>query len=541
MSDTSPQRSPGNARVPRWLRLAIAIALTMTTSVVSWSDTPHGVARTRCTITGTPGNDRLHGTSGPDVICGLGGKDRILGFGGDDVLRGGRGADEIHGNAGKDHVVGGPGADSLIGGAHADSLLGGAGRDVLDGTDGSGHDRLRGRRGVDRCLLDPGDEHTGCERAITVPTTPTGLRGTATSHRVDLAWDESPGATGYRVYRDGVRIASVSTETYRDRDVLAGSSYSYKVAAFNAAGSSPRSSPHGVLVPPPDAPITVMAAGDIACDPADPAYNGGNGRASRCRQRWTAQLLEGADRVLTLGDAQYDCGGLSAYRQSYGSTWGAFKDITHAILSDEDLGTTGTGCGAAGPDGYFAYWGAAGGPQPRGYHSWNVGGWHFIALNSECSYVPGGCGEGSAQNDWLEQDLAASSAQCTIALLHEPRFRSKETGSQVSAAMKPFWSDLVPAGVEMILGGDAHFYERFEPQNASGASDPDGMVQWVVGVGGESHRGLAATGARLPNSATATDRTFGVLKLTLHDGSYDWEFLAEGSSGYEDSGSADCH
>ena len=52
----------------------------------------------------------------------------------------------------------------------------------------------------------------------------------------------------------------------------------------------------------------IAAAGDIACDPSDPGYNGGRGTAHRCRQRATSDLLVGAGlaAVLPLGDIQYD-------------------------------------------------------------------------------------------------------------------------------------------------------------------------------------------------------------------------------------------
>jgi hypothetical protein len=295
----------------------------------------------------------------------------------------------------------------------------------------------------------------------------------------------------------------------------------------------------GPTPPPPTGGSVVMAAGDIACDPADASFNDGNGTASKCRQRWTAQLLAGADRVLALGDTQYECAGLSAYQQSYDPTWGQYRSITSPILSDEDYGTNGTGCGAPGPDGYFAYWGSRAGPQPGGYYSFDHAGWHVIALNSECTKVPGGCDEGSPQNDWLEQDLAATTERCTIALLHEPRFASKANNPGLSAAMLPFWQDLYAAGVEMVLSGDSHFYERFAPQTPQGGADPNGVVQWIVGLGGKSRGGLAS--ARRVNSVKGTASTFGVLRLTLRPDAYDWRFLPEGSTSFSDTGSASCH
>jgi chitodextrinase len=378
----------------------------------------------------------------------------------------------------------------------------------------------------------------------TPPLAPTGLTGSApSSDQVNLSWNASAGATGYNVVRDGAFLATTGSTSFSDTTVQPETTYRYTVQAFNSAGPSPVSDFVDVTTPPESSggSTVVMAAGDIACDPADSSYNGGNGTSSKCRQKWTAQLLAGADRVLALGDTQYDCGGLSAFNQSYHPTWGQYKDITHPILSDEDFDSSGTGCGPAGADGYFAYWGSKAGPNPAGYYSFDVGGWHIIALNSECNDVPGGCGEGSPQNNWLEQDLAASGAQCTIAMLHEPRFRSKKNGAQVGPDMKPFWDDLHAGGAEMVLSGDSHFYERFRPQNPNGGFDANGVVQWVVGVGGKSRGGLAGQSARLPNSQKATSQTFGVLKLTLEAGSYDWEFLVEGSNSFSDTGSASCH
>ena len=89
-----------------------------------------------CTITGTPGADRLRGTRGDDVICGLGGDDRIDGRDGDDA---------IMGDAGRDRIDGGDGEDTLYGGEDDDRLDGDRGRDVLSG--GPGMDRLEPRFG----------------------------------------------------------------------------------------------------------------------------------------------------------------------------------------------------------------------------------------------------------------------------------------------------------------------------------------------------------------------------------------------------------
>jgi len=379
----------------------------------------------------------------------------------------------------------------------------------------------------------------------TPPATPTGFQTTTVLHnRVDLTWNASSGATGYTVYRGGTPIGTPASTTFSDTTAQPQNTYQYSVDASNSGGNSPQTAPP-ISVTTPPAPSgggsVVMAAGDIACDPTSGSFKAGNGTTSQCRAKYTANLLAGADRVLAIGDTQYECGGASAYTQSYDKSWGAFKSITFPTIGDEEYATSGTGCGASGADGYFGYFGAVAN-GPNGYYSYNFGGWHFVALNSECSKV-GGCNEGSPQNNWLEADLAANNDACTIAYWHRPAFASKANQSDEYSTVKPLWDDLNDEGAEIILTGHSHWYERFAPQTSSGQPSPNGIVEWVVGTGGKSHNtnALAAPGSRHANSVTANASTFGVLKLTLNAGSYDWRYLVEGSSSYSDTGSANCH
>jgi len=68
----------------------------------------------------------------------------------------------------------------------------------------------------------------------------------------------------------------------------------------------------------------IAAAGDIACDPAMAAFNGGLGNPTSCREEYTSNLLVngGFNAVLSLGDNQYYCGGYQAFLQSYDPSWG---------------------------------------------------------------------------------------------------------------------------------------------------------------------------------------------------------------------------
>jgi PASTA domain-containing protein/List-Bact-rpt repeat protein/calcineurin-like phosphoesterase family protein len=286
----------------------------------------------------------------------------------------------------------------------------------------------------------------------------------------------------------------------------------------------------------------IAAAGDIACDPASPDFHGGLGTSHDCRQLYTSNLLTNAGlaQVLPLGDEQYECGSYAAFLHSYDLSWGRVKALSRPVPGNHEYLTSGggTGCSAAnaGAHGYFKYFGAAAGNPKKGYYSYNTGGWHIIALNSECADV-GGCGATNPQGRWLAADLAAAQQPCTLAYWHIPLFSS---GSLHSAHTLPFWKKLYAAHADIVLNGHEHFYERFAPQNPSGAPDgTNGIREFIVGTGGANHTPITSIA---PNSAVRNDTAYGVLKLTLHLGGYDWEFVpAAGSGSFTDSGSATCH
>ena len=282
----------------------------------------------------------------------------------------------------------------------------------------------------------------------------------------------------------------------------------------------------------------IAAAGDIACSTSSQYYNGGAGTSTKCRQRYTSDLLvnAGLSAVLPLGDAQYETGSLSGFTKSYGPTWGRAKPITFPAAGNHEYKTSGA-------KGYFDYFngvGIFGGPagdRDKGYYSFNIGTWHLIALNSSdhCQIVA--CSKGSPQENWLKADLATHPTSCTLAFWHHPRFNSGHDGN--ATFMQPLFQDLYDANADVVLGGHAHDYERFAPQDPSGRSDrARGIRQFVVGTGGAF---FTALGTTKPNSQVRNGATYGVLKLTLHPTSYDWKFVPEGGKKFTDSGSDSCH
>jgi hypothetical protein len=275
----------------------------------------------------------------------------------------------------------------------------------------------------------------------------------------------------------------------------------------------------------PDA--VIYAAGDIACAPGDPSS------ANKCRETKTSDIIVngGASKALALGDLQYNSASLSNLRGSYDGSWGRVKSITQPALGNHE----GSGSG------YFDYFNGLGvingpaGERGKGYYSYDAGPWHLIALNSNCSRIP--CSAGSAQEQWLRADLAASPRTCVLAYWHHPRFSSGYDGD--NTFMQDIWKTLYDANADLVLVGHSHDYERFAPMNANGGLDRTrGMREFVVGTGGAFFTGISTA---KPNSEVRQNTTFGVLKLTLHAASYDWRFVPEAGRTFSDAGSQACH
>jgi PKD repeat protein len=253
----------------------------------------------------------------------------------------------------------------------------------------------------------------------------------------------------------------------------------------------------------------IMAAGDIACASV------GISSPGACSQAYTANLLttqrnstEGLAAVLTLGDNQYESGGLADFRRYFDPTWGQLKSVLHPALGNHEYQTS----GAAGYFDYFSQLGVPTGNRGEGWYSFDVGSFHLVALNSSNGCKPVSCAKGSPQELWLKSDLANTRQPCVLAYWHHPL-------SSVSAE-RDMWQDLYDAGADLVLVGHVHTYKKPVAHDASGSPDPRGPREVVVGTGGKS------------------GGIYGALKLTLHDAGFDWRFVGSGAT---DSGSAACH
>jgi calcineurin-like phosphoesterase family protein len=252
----------------------------------------------------------------------------------------------------------------------------------------------------------------------------------------------------------------------------------------------------------------------------------------------TAALLDSfpSATVFADGDLAYENGTDNDFAKSYDPTWGRGRARTIPVVGNHDYQ-------ALGAAGYYNYFGPAAGDRSKGYYSLDLGAWHIIVINSNCAFVlGGGCASGSTQEVWLKNDLAAHTQACTLALWHHPLYTSTggSTGPAPDPDMQTIFQDLYNANADLVVNGHAHDYERFAPQDANGNLDlTKGIIEIVAGTGGESHHTFLS--ALMANSLVRNDDTYGVLKLTLHQSSFDWQFVPVAGGTFTDSGSQVCH
>jgi len=224
--------------------------------------------------------------------------------------------------------------------------------------------------------------------------------------------------------------------------------------------------------------------------------------------------------IALLGDIAYEDGSPADYAACFDRAWGPLRSRIRPAPGNHEYQT---------PDaaGYFSYFGLIAGVPGEGWYSYDLGAWHIIALNSNCAEV-GGCGAGSRQLGWLEADLRAHPAGCTLAYWHHPRFSSGRHG--LDADTDPLWRALAAAGADLVLAGHDHDYERLAPV--------DGVRSFVVGTGGHSLYELARPPG--PNTEFRTNDAYGLLTLELNVRAYRWQFVPIPGDSLTDAGAAAC-
>lgn len=275
-----------------------------------------------------------------------------------------------------------------------------------------------------------------------------------------------------------------------------------------ATGFTPTSG----TAPAPGRPLVVAATGDGA---------GGEQRAGDVTDligSWNPNLF------LYLGDV-YEKGTDAEFANWYkpNAFFGRFDAITDPTIGNHEYEN-----GQA--PGYFDYW-----RSPPHHYSFDAGGWHFISLDSTTQF--GQTSRGSAQYRWLRDDLGASTAACTVAFFHHPVYNVGAEGS--APRMSGIWSLLDASGVDVVLTGHDHSYQRWVPLDGNGSPDAAGITQFIAGGGGHGIQQFVTTDSRLATGFDTTPNAFGALRLELNANGAGYRYV-NSSGTMLDSGSVAC-
>jgi len=267
-----------------------------------------------------------------------------------------------------------------------------------------------------------------------------------------------------------------------------------------------------------DTTSLVAGAGDLC-----------SGTGSGCKASSDVVIALNPNVALAFGDNAYENGSLSDYNTRYEPNWGRFKAITQPVPGNHEYQTTNA-------TGYFDYFNGVGnqtgpaGKRGEGWYSYDLGDWHFIALNTRTGGTPS-----TAQLDWLDADLRANTKPCTAAYWHHPFIsRGNYTGY---IALKAFWDRLYASRVDLVFTGHDHNYQRWAPMDGNKNAQPDGVRQVIVGTGGGTTYAVNGTHPLLEVKGT----TRGVIALTLGATGYTADFAPVAGQSWTDSFEGTCH
>jgi hypothetical protein len=373
------------------------------------------------------------------------------------------------------------------------------------------------------------------------------------SSQINLAWtDNATNETGFRVERCSgagcANFAQVGTDlaantvSYNDVGLTASTSYSYRVRAFNATDVSAYSNivPATTSVTGGASAFTLVGAGEITTC----ASSGGPIGTAHV----VDSILKAEPEAIafTAGNNLADMGAGTTFQNCFDPKWGAFKSRTYYSIGNGDFGTD------RGPDGVYGYLADRTGPAHKGWFSFDKGSWHIVVLNTS-DWEHGAATYGidpqlkpvpSEQVDWLSADLQANTKPCVLAVSWERRMYTTSVGTAGrNSNMIPITTLLHDYGVDLMVSAKDKVYERFLPVNpVDGSLDANkGLVQFIVGTGGRSWD-QANDSTTVAIRGSIIKNTWGVLKLTLADNNYSYEFIPTSPTTKSDKGGpVACH
>lgn len=290
------------------------------------------------------------------------------------------------------------------------------------------------------------------------------------------------------------------------------------ISACGGSASTP-ASPSAAPAPvasTPSAPIEVPVETPIVptTPPPAPVTNWVNvfGDTGWCGAPAMPQLSRlmatlGGD-IFLAGDLAYSNGTLGEFQRCFDPDFGRFRSRFWAAPGNHDYQT-------AGADGFFTYFGDRAGPVRRGYYSVRSSSWQVLMLNSQ---IP--IGRSSLQFEWARAELTANPSRCAMAVIHYPFDSSGPNGP--NPQLRDIWDMMHAQGLDVVVSGHDHLYERHAPQDASGRADPArGIRLFIAGTGGAPP--YARARAALHSEVLISSH--GMLRLKLEPALYEWEFL----------------
>lgn len=259
-----------------------------------------------------------------------------------------------------------------------------------------------------------------------------------------------------------------------------------------------------------NAPFVIAAAGDVGQP------------TNRSRQAATASIVRAINPtyLLALGDLAYPNGTAQDFADNYTPYWGVpeILNYTKPIPGNHEYNTSGA-------IGYYNYFDASNtgkfGARDKGYYSFTKDNWLFLQINSECAKITGGCANGGAQANWVDQQLSSNPRKCIVASWHKPRVTMGQHSDAIE--MNDIWNKIV-ARDGIVLSGHNHLYTRTKPLGVNAVPTSGGITQFLVGTGGASF--YTAVYSDTVREAKKIESELGVLKLTLQGNDYAYQFIS---------------
>ena len=235
------------------------------------------------------------------------------------------------------------------------------------------------------------------------------------------------------------------------------------------------------------------------------------------------QLSELGGDIFLAGDIAYPNGSADDFRRCYDPDFGRFRNRVWATPGNHEYVTSNA-------EAYFTYFGERAGPDRRGYYAIRAEAWQVLMLNSNIPTT-----RASPQAEWVRQQLQQNPTRCTLAVIHHPIDSSGPNGP--NPGQRDLWELMYAQGVDVVVAGHDHLYERHAPADPSMRPDEvRGIRLFIVGTGGASP--YSRTGAARNSELLIS--TYGLLRLKLEPALYEWEFRDQNGRTL-DSGLNICH